>query len=331
MFVMKKRVFGKASLALAALSICLAAGLWGGRGAAEAAPTAQELEQMSAFLTKFTEQALCDFDLKEGDSDSIEHLGGDAGMSDLIIFGVWHNYRNNFKTRIKPCPVKGCKHGSLVVDAKFVADSVKKYFDIDLKHRSVEDYPFCHFDGKLYHFEPKDREFPEFVYRAEVRDAKEKDGLSHMTGYLYITGSVYEEAPWENAWPDTFEAIAKPRKWEGKDAWAILYMKTAPEVLDTAGLLARTKGTWRLDGAKGAAYIVMDGQGAFEAYDASGALEASGRLKPTEWFEDAYIYNMRDTSGKDLERGFFVDSATKLHFADDIVGEQVYYYIKDKD
>ena len=37
MFVMKKRVFGKASLALGALSLCLAAGLWGGQGAAEAA------------------------------------------------------------------------------------------------------------------------------------------------------------------------------------------------------------------------------------------------------------------------------------------------------
>ena len=327
---MKKRIFGKASLSLSVLAVSLTVGLWAGQDAAEAAakaakaPTAQELKLMSTFLSNFTELGFCDFDVKESGPDDIQHLGGDAGMADLIHFGVRHNYVNNFKTRIKQCSKKNCEHGSLTIDAKFVAESVKKYFDIDLKHRTVEGGTPYYFDGKLYHFEGADGEF---VYHARVKEATKEGGVVRMTGYIYDADAEEEEER-----PDTFEAIAKPHKWEGKDAWAILYMKTVPEVLDMAELLARTKGTWRLGGAKGAAYIVMDGQGAFEAYDASGALEASGRLEPTEEeYGGGYIYNVRDPSGKDLERGFFVDSATKLHFADDIVGEQVDYYIKDKD
>ena len=322
---MKKRVFGKASLGLAALSLCLAAGLWAVPNPAEAAaakaakaPTAQELKLMSTFLSNFTELGFYDFDVKKSGDDDVLHLGGDPSAPDLIRFGIRHNYVNNFKTRIKKCSKKNCEHGSLTIDAKFVAEAVKKYFDIDLKHRSVDqsDPPY-HFDGKLYHFEGA---AGEAVYYAQVKEATKEGNVVRMTGDIY-------NAEDEDDRPYTFEATAKPYKWGGKNTWAILSMRTQSAAPDMAALLARTKGTWRFDGAKDTTYIVMDGQGNFETYYASGALEMSGTLEPTEEYEGVYVYNLRDKSGKDLEMGFFMDSDTKLHFGND--DGQV--YIKDKD
>ena len=91
--------------------------------------------------------------------------------------------------------------------------------------------------------------------------------------------------------------------------------------------MSQTKGTWRLDGRKNAPSIVMDGEGNFESYRADGSLEAAGTLEPSEEYEGVYIFLMRDKSGKDLEKGFFMDSDTKLHFGND-EGEN---YIKDND
>ena len=92
-------------------------------------------------------------------------------------------------------------------------------------------------------------------------------------------------------------------------------------------LLARTKGTWRIDGEKGTAYLVMDGKGNFEAYYASGSLEMSGTLKPQEEYDDLYCYVLHDKSGKSLHEGFYIDdSGTKLHFGNGDGPE----YIKDK-
>ena len=320
---MRKFVFGKA---LSVLAVCLAAGLWAGQDAAEAAakaakaPSAQELKLMSTFLSNFTELGFFDFDVKksEGGDDGVLHLGGDPSDPDLIRFGIRHNYVNNFKTRIKKCSTKNCKHGSLTIDAKFVAEAVKKYFDINLKHRSVEDSdPPYHFDGKLYHFEGADGEA---TYYAQVKQATREGNVVRMTGDIY-------NADDEEDRPYTFEAAAKPYKWGGKDTWAILSMRTQSPAPDTAALLSRTEGTWRFDGAKDTTYIVMDGKGNFETYYASGALEMSGTLEPTEEYEGVYVYNLRDKSGKDLEMGFFMDSDTQLHFGND----EGQVYIKDKD
>ena len=65
---MRKFVFGKALLVLAA-------GLWAGQDAAEAAakaakaPSAQELKLMSTFLSNFTELGFYDFDVKKSGDD----------------------------------------------------------------------------------------------------------------------------------------------------------------------------------------------------------------------------------------------------------------------
>lgn len=58
----------------------------------------------------------------------------------IIRFGIGHNYiNNNFKSRVKKCAAKDCEHGSLTIEGKFVQESVKKYFDLELENRSVMD------------------------------------------------------------------------------------------------------------------------------------------------------------------------------------------------
>jgi len=173
---------------------------------------------MSTFLSNFTELRFMNFDLKKSGNDDVLHLGSDPSNPDLIRFGIWHNYINNFRTQIRQCPVKDCEHGSLVIDARSGAESIKKYFDIDLKHRSVDSSGLlpCYFDGRLYHFEGADGEA---VYHAEVKQAIQEGNVIHMTGEIYNPDD--REDP-----PRTFEATAKPYKWNGRDTWAILSMKT---------------------------------------------------------------------------------------------------------
>ena len=129
------RKFGKV------LSVCLMAGLLAAPALAAAKGfTAQQLKLMSTFISNFTEQGFYDFDVKKGnDGDGLLHLGGDPSHPDLIRFGIRHNYINNFKSRIKNCTKKNCEYGSLTIEGKFVAESVKKYFDINLKNVSVKD------------------------------------------------------------------------------------------------------------------------------------------------------------------------------------------------
>ena len=303
------------------LLLGLVVGLMAASAAGAAAPakgvTAQQLKLMSTFLSNFTEQGFYDFDVKKGeDDDGTLHLG-DPSNNDLIRFGIWHNYINNFKSRIKKCAKKDCEYGSLTIDAKFVAESVKKYFDINLKHHSVKDAdPSYHFDGKLYHFEGADGEA---TYYAEVKKAEKKGNVVTMTGEIYNAEDKDDR-------PYAFEATAKPYKWNGKDTWAILSMRTQANIPEEerAKMLARTKGTWRFHGEEDTAYIVMDGKGNYEAYYASGAQESAGTLELSEEYEGVYVYVMRDKSGKTLN-AFFMDSDTQLHFGND-EGQE---YMKD--
>ncbi|MBR3664310.1 MAG: hypothetical protein IKN64_06610 [Desulfovibrio sp.] len=186
-------------------------------GAQAAGFSQAQLKLMSTFVSNFTELGFMNFDTKKEGTDDVLHLGSDPSNPDLIRFGIMHNYVNNYKSRIKPCPTKGCKHGSLVIDGKYVVESVKKYFDINLKNASVEqsDPPY-HFDGKLYHFEGADGEA---VYYAEVKQATQEGGVIRMSGDIY-------NAEDKNDRPSTFVATAKPYKWNGKNTWAILSLQT---------------------------------------------------------------------------------------------------------
>ena len=175
-----------------------------------------EMKRMSVFVSNFTEQGLYDFDV-ERESDGMLWLGGPDAAPDLIRFGIRHNYINNFKTRIKKCTEKNCKHGSLTLDGKFVKESVKKYFGLDVENRSITDSePSYHFDGKLYHFDGADGEA---VYYAEVTSASRNGDEIDMSGELYNTENKKDR-------PATFRAVARPCKWKGKDTWSIVRLKT---------------------------------------------------------------------------------------------------------
>ena len=175
-----------------------------------------EMKRMSVFVSNFTEQELYDFDMEQ-ESDGMLWLGGPDAAPDLIRFGIRHNYINNFKSRIKRCTEKNCEHGSFTLDGKFVQESVKKYFGLDVENRSVMDSdPSYYFDGKLYHFNGEDGEA---VYYAEVMSASRNGGVIDMSGEIYNVKDKKDR-------PATFQAVARAYKWKGKDTWSIVRLKT---------------------------------------------------------------------------------------------------------
>lgn len=168
------------------------------------AATEAELKRMSVFLSNFTELGFWDIDSPAA-----------MAREDLVRFGIRHNYINNFKSRIIN---KKTQHGDLAIEAKWVAESVKKYFDLELKHASVleSDPPFF-YDGKFYNFHGSDGEA---VYYARVGVAyKLPDGNIRMTGELYNA-----DGNDDTVFP--FEAVAKPYKFGGKDTWSIVSIHT---------------------------------------------------------------------------------------------------------
>ncbi len=112
----------------------------------------RELKRMSTFLSNFTELGFMDFDA--------EVLTNEDDPADMIRFGIWHNYINNYKSRIARCKKKNCEWGSLVIEGKYVTESIKKYFGVDYKKLASvteSDLPF-YYDGTYYHFEGADGE-----------------------------------------------------------------------------------------------------------------------------------------------------------------------------
>ena len=172
---------------------------------------AAELKLMSTFLSNFTEQGFFDFDAKE--------ITNPDSPADMIRFGIRHNYINNYKSRIAPCKIKDCPYGGLVIEGKYVTESIKKYFDYDYKKLAsvTESDPPYHYDGKLYHFAGADGEA---VYYARVDKAEKK-----TSGQIVMTGELYNADDKDDIL-GTFEALAKPHKFGGKDTWAILSLRS---------------------------------------------------------------------------------------------------------
>jgi hypothetical protein len=182
--------------------------------------SAADLKRFNTFLSNFTEQGFTDFDLEPesgDDDDGLLHLGGDPQDANLIHFGILHNYINNFKSRVAKCRTKDCEWGPYTIDGKHVAESVKKYFGLDLKNASVtESDPPFYFDGKLYHFfEFVAWEFEDTYYADAKEITKESGNILRAKGELYNVKNNKDR-------PATFEATAKPYKWGGRDTWAIL-------------------------------------------------------------------------------------------------------------
>ena len=159
-----------------------------------------EMARMGTFISNFTEAELYDIDI-----DTIS-------MEELVHFGVRHNYINNHKSRIKRCPKKNCPYGECIIDRKYVAESVKKYFAIDIDHCSTDE---GNYDGKVYHFAMTDG-VPDY---ADVHEVSRKGNTITMRGELYSAGVDEERVA-------SFVATAQPYKFNGKDTWSILTLKT---------------------------------------------------------------------------------------------------------
>jgi hypothetical protein len=180
---------------------------------AEAKPdfSAADMKKMSTFLSNFTELGFMDFDAKE--------ITNEEDPADMVRFGIWHNYVNYYKSRISRSKDKNDQWGSLVIDGKYVKESVKKYFGYDMKKLPsvTESDPPYYYDGKLYHFEGADGEA---VYYARVDSASK-----NSSGQIVMTGELYNAEDKDDK-PGKFEAFAKPYKYGGKDTWAIVSIRT---------------------------------------------------------------------------------------------------------
>ncbi len=197
--------------------------------AADKVFSSAELKKMSTFLSNFTELGFMSFDAKE--------LTNEKEPADMIRFGIWHNYLNNYKSRIAQCKKKDCEWGSLVIEGKYVTETIKKYFDVDYKKLAsvTESDPPYFYDGKLYHFEGADGEA---VYYARVDEAEK-----NSKGQIVMRGEIFN-AEDENDLLGSFVALAKPHKFGGKDTWAILSMET--EYYDNEGQISddAVEGLW---------------------------------------------------------------------------------------
>lgn len=177
---------------------------------------AKERARMSIFLSNFSELHMMNF-------DAAEVLNPEKPY-DMIRFGIWHNYINNFRTRINHCKDAGCKWGSLTIDGHYVRESIERYFGYKLKEfpsivesESPTPADIYRFDGKLYHFEGADGES---VYHAKVEKAwQREDGLFEMQGRMCLADNMDD-------CPASFTAIARPHVWKGKKTWAAVSLHT---------------------------------------------------------------------------------------------------------
>ncbi|MEN1986165.1 hypothetical protein [Paenibacillus hubeiensis] len=125
--------------------------------------SSSESKKLGVFLSNFTELQLFKFDAKK------------INNSDLIRFGVWHNYINNFNSRISS------SNGKLYITKSSVETSILKYFNIKFSnHRSVLNLKY---NGKGYTFDGADGERVFYVQVDELYDMGSNN--YRVYGHLY--------------------------------------------------------------------------------------------------------------------------------------------------
>ena len=202
------------SLALALLIVAMS-------GACVFSESRADLKRMSDFLNCFTELNLFNFDTNadatDGEEEGILHLGNPYNLSELIRFGIRHNYIHNAAQAIQSAPTRN-DYGSLVIDGRFVAEAVERYFGFKIRNRSVIDTePSFYYDGRNYYFEAYetfDDGAP--IYYTDVKQIKvEGDGVE-------LTGEIYDSQDSADR-PGTFTAHARR---VGRDGLVITSMMT---------------------------------------------------------------------------------------------------------
>lgn len=168
---------------------------------------------MSLFLSNFTELGFMDA--------SAEAIAAPDNYADAVRFGVGHNYLNNRKSRIVANKKGADVNGDMSIEAKFVEESVEKYFGVKVRaDKSADDgEPAYHFDGKRFHFNGKDQD-PGKVYYARV-DEVDADGK----GAYEATGVVYNVKDKKEVLAD-FRAVFKDWTWKGRKTYALVTLET---------------------------------------------------------------------------------------------------------
>lgn len=161
-----------------------------------------ERHRMGIFISNFTELGMYDININ------------DIGNADLIRFGIGHNVINNAKSTVKRCNLPDCEYGAYLMSGRSVAASVRKYFDLDVRNRTVTGNPEAVYDGDNYHFDARQWR-DDTVYYADVQGVRRGEGVVHMEGELYNVKRKTER-------PGYFTAIAKPYRYDGKNTWSIL-------------------------------------------------------------------------------------------------------------
>ena len=190
----------------------------------------QEMKKLGVFLSNFTEAGYFNFDIRaensNDDNDGLAHLGMPENVTELARFGIVHNLINNYKTRIKKCRDRNCESGPLTIEKKYVSESVRKYFGLDLDAMDLDyiaDDVTAEFsyDGRLFHFDAESFREPgnEAVYYAEVEDVDSTGRYTAVSGYVYDTKKTTKER-------GTFSAMVIPSMWQGKSSWLIIRMTT---------------------------------------------------------------------------------------------------------
>lgn len=197
----------KLSLKLGVCAVCsalllCASSVW-------AAPDAKELKSMSLFLSNFTELGFMEVNTEE--------MAQPDNYPDLVRFGVWHNYINNFKSRIEQNKDKPDDRGDLKIKASHVEESVLKYFGIKLKaDKSVDqsDPPYLLKSG-YFSFFGADGEAP---WYARVKGASgPKEGIWEVSGEIYNADDPEEIY-------GNFEATIKEAMWGKKHTYIMVKM-----------------------------------------------------------------------------------------------------------
>ncbi len=175
--------------------------------------SAEELKKMSVFISNFTEVTLFQINPNE----EIFYFNAQAQL-----FGVMHNFFNN-NSRIKKC-VKDCKDGEFLLSIKHVNESIEKYFDYKLQENDSLP-PYFVISGDYYNFGKGIDIFKQmkaqkvFVYARVSGAEKLDDGNIKMVGQLYQSNNTKQIA-------GSFEALAKTHRWQGKNTYALISIKS---------------------------------------------------------------------------------------------------------
>lgn len=154
--------------------------------------SSSEMGKISLFLSNFSEIHMNYFNITTCDKN------------ELLSFAMNHNYVNNKNSRVK----NAGKIGEIIA-IEDLEESVKKYFDINLK-----DYTEDSLAGMVFKDVPK----------GPIYYVKAKKVYEMSNGNIYIKGVLYDVKN-KNITFGNVEAIAKKHSYKGKETYALIELE----------------------------------------------------------------------------------------------------------